>query len=73
MLLYERGDYMPPKIKTTQEDIILAAIHLTRNGGWDSVNARSLAKELGCSTQPIFRAFGSMEELKEMVYKRNGL
>ena len=31
------------------------------------MNARALAKELGCSVQPIFRAFESMEELKKAV------
>jgi AcrR family transcriptional regulator len=35
--------------------------------GMDAVNARSVAKELGGSTQPIFRLFSGMEELKLAV------
>lgn len=36
----------------------------------ESLNARDLAKELGCSLHPIFRSYKSMEELKKAVYKK---
>lgn len=58
---------MPPKIKMTEEAIIHAAIKLVQEQGIEKLNARSLAKELGCSVQPIFRVFSSMEELKKTV------
>ena len=32
--------------------------------GMENVNARSVAKALGCSTQPIFSYFSGMEDLK---------
>lgn len=32
--------------------------------GIDSLNARDLCKYIGCSTQPLFKNFGSMEGLK---------
>ena len=35
-----------------------------------ALNARALAHELGCSTQPLFREFASMAEIKQEVYKR---
>ena len=33
-------------------------------GGFSAVNARSVAKKLGCSTQPIYFSFKNMDELK---------
>lgn len=61
---------MPPKIKTTKEDILEAAFRQTREKGIEHVNARELAKALGCSTQPIFRAYENMEELKKALYQK---
>lgn len=61
---------MPPKIKITEEEIINMAMGIIRRSGVESLNARSLAKELGCSVHPIFRAFDSMEGLKTAVYEK---
>lgn len=55
---------MPPKPIICKDDITNAAIQLVRTGGMDSINARNLAKELGCSTKPLFRIYKNMEELK---------
>lgn len=55
---------MPPKIRFSKADILHAAFTITREQGLDSVNARAIARELGCSTQPIFRAFNTMDEIK---------
>ena len=54
---------MAPKIKTTREDIIRVALELVRKSGADSINARSIAAALDCSTQPVFSNFSSMKEL----------
>ena len=60
---------MPPKVKITKQDIINKAIEMVRANGTESINARNLASELGCSTQPIFSNFESMEELHtEIIY-----
>lgn len=61
---------MPPKVKTSREKIIDAGIELIRESGLDSLCARSLAKKLGTSTQPIFSNFDSMEELIEAITKK---
>lgn len=61
---------MPPKIKISEEEILEEAIMLIREKGFTSLNARDLAKRLGCSVHPIFRAFLSMDGLKEAVYQR---
>ncbi len=59
---------MPPKIKIFKENIIEAAFSLTREKGWEYINARSLALLLGCSTQPIFRVYKDMAELKRDLF-----
>ena len=58
---------MPPKVKTTKEDIIKAGIEIIRKEGEVSLNARSIASYLNCSTQPIFSNFSSMEELQKEI------
>ena len=59
---------MPPKVKITKSDIIQTSISLIRNLGYDALNTRNIAKELDCSTQPIFSNFASMEELEKEVF-----
>ena len=54
---------MPPKVKITKEEITAAALELLRQRGMDAINARAVAKELGCSTQPIFSNYSTMTEL----------
>lgn len=58
---------MAPKVKFTKTEIISAALELIRNHGSEALGSRSLAKALGCSTQPIFSNFVDMEELEEEV------
>ena len=58
---------MPPKVKITKDEIISAALELLRREGEATVNARSIAAALGCSTQPVFSNFASMEELQSAV------
>ena len=61
---------MPPKVKTTKDDIIKAAVEIVRKSGASALNARDIALQLGCSTQPIFSNFFSMEELRDAVILR---
>ena len=58
---------MPPKIKVTKQDILQTATELVRQNGESAINARSIAKALNCSTQPIFSNFASMEELRTIL------
>lgn len=59
---------MPPKQKITREMILEAGIQLARKNGIDNVNSRNVAKELSCSTQPVFSQFATMEELRKGVF-----
>ena len=43
---------------------------MLRTDGFSSVNARSVAKRLGCSTQPIYVCFKNMQELKSALTQR---
>lgn len=61
---------MPPKVKVTKDDIIRAAMQIVRREGADAINARMLAGELGCSTQPVFSNFATMEELRRVVIEQ---
>ena len=61
---------MPPRVKITKEDIVTAAVELARTSGAETVNARSVAAALNCSTQPVFSNFSNMEELRAAVIDR---
>ena len=61
---------MPPKIRITKDMIVDSAVELVRLGGVQSINARNVARQLGCSTQPIMYQFATMEELRQAAYDR---
>ena len=61
---------MPAAKKVSKDKIIDAAIEVLRDGGFSAINARSVARRLGCSTQPIYLSFQSMEELKAALTER---
>lgn len=61
---------MPPKIKITREMIIAAGFEQVRESGIESVNARTIAKRLQCSTQPVLYSFRTVEEIKRAVYEK---
>lgn len=60
---------MPPKAKITKTMITDAAFDIVREQGAQNLNARSIAKMLGCSTQPVLYYFEKIEDIKEAVYK----
>lgn len=55
---------MPPKAKITKEMILNTVLEITRETGFETVNARSIASKLQCSTRPIFTCYENMDELK---------
>ena len=59
---------MPPKSRITREMILDAAYTLAREQGIDSVNARSISQQLGCSTQPVLYYFKRVEDIRREVY-----
>lgn len=58
---------MPPKAKFTREEIIAAALKITREKGIEAVTARELGKTLESSARPVFTVFQNMEEVIQAV------
>ncbi len=60
---------MPPKYKFTKEQIVKAALDITRQSGIDAVTARAVAAKLDSSSKVIFSLFQNMEDLQKEVIK----
>ncbi len=58
---------MPPKFKFTEDEVIHAAVEITRRSGMQALTARALAAELGCSVKPIFGLFKNMGQVQQAV------
>lgn len=58
---------MPPKQRITREMILERSFAMFCQEGMAAVNARSVAKALNCSTQPIFSYFSGMDDLKNAL------
>ena len=59
---------MPPKTRVTREMILDAAVEVARQSGVESVNARTVAQRLHCSTQPVMYHFATIDSLKRAAY-----
>ena len=60
---------MPACRKINKDDIIRVCLDIVRKDGINGINARRVAKELNCSTQPIFYLYKNMDEIKDDLYK----
>ncbi len=60
---------MPALSNVTKEAIIKKAVVMINKKGWDSLNARDLAKELKISTKPLYRIYQNMDEIKKDIYE----
>ena len=61
---------MPPKPKITKEMIIDTAFEIARKTGAEYISARTVSKELHCSTQPVMYHFATIEKLKKAAYTK---
>ena len=61
---------MPPKTRVTEEKIIGAAIEVVRQSGFENINARTVSRQLHCSTQPVMYHFSTIENLKRAAYRQ---
>ena len=59
---------MPPKSRINGEMIIRAAVEVVRQKGYENVNARTVAGQLHCSTQPVMYHFATIDSLKRAAY-----
>ena len=56
---------MARKIIFNKNIILEKTYHFIKLNGIESMNARDLCKYIGCSTQPLFKNFESMDGLKK--------
>ena len=61
---------MPPRTRITRDMIVDAAVAVVRESGIGNVNARTVARQLRCSTQPVMYHFATIEALKRAAYAR---
>ena len=61
---------MPKSTTITQEIIIETAFEMVRKEGFTILSARNIAKQIGCSTQPIYCCYKNMEDLKAEICKK---
>lgn len=58
---------MPRKTQFTADDIVTTALGMVRKSGWAELSATAVAKQMGCSTMPIYSYFDNLEKLKDEV------
>lgn len=63
---------MPPKQKITIEMLLEHAFKIAEEQGIEAVTSRSVAKSVGCSVQPVFSHFPTMEELRQATFDYAG-
>ena len=61
---------MPKSTVITQEMIIETAFEIVRKEGFAVLSARNIAKQIGCSTQPIYWCYKNMNDLKAEICKK---
>lgn len=54
---------MPPSAKFSKEEIIAAALEITKESGFEAITARAIGVKLNSSARPIFTIFENMDEL----------
>ena len=61
---------MPRSYMFTKEQVLDAAIELTREKGFSAVSARSLGEQLGTTSRPIFSHFENMADVQKGITVR---
>ena len=60
---------MAAKPKITKETLLRHAYEIAVQDGIEAVTSRSVAKSAGCSVQPVFTHFPTMEDLRRETYR----
>ena len=61
---------MPPAKKITKDMILEAGFSIVRQEGLSRLNVRSIAKKIGCSTQPVMSHYPAMDSLKAEICQK---
>lgn len=59
---------MPPRQRITKEILLEHAFQIAESKGISAVTSRSVAKSAGCSIQPVFSQFPTMDELRQATF-----
>ena len=59
---------MPPKTRITKDMILNAAVEVAKQSGYETINARTVAERLHCSTQPVMYHFSTIDAMKRAAY-----
>ena len=60
---------MPRQPRFSKDDIVAAGLRIVNASGFEAVSARSLGKELGTSSSPMFTMFRDMNEVVDAIRK----
>ena len=60
---------MPRDFMFTKEEIVKAALDLTREKGFAAVSTRALGEKLGTTSRPVFSHFSNMSEVQQAIIK----
>lgn len=63
---------MPKQTSITKELVDRTAFELVRTEGMEALTARSIAEKAGCSTQPIYKIYRNLDELRDHVLRMIG-
>lgn len=69
VILLWRCIAIPAKTVFDKDTVAQAAFRIVERDGQSALNARSLAKEAGCSTQPIYLRYPDMSAVRKEVIK----
>lgn len=58
---------MPKKTHLSVNDFLKAAIDMVGKDGWNTLSITALAKQMGCSTMPVYSHFENLDTLKDHV------
>lgn len=61
---------MPKKTHLTVNDFLDTALDMVRKDGWKKLSITALAKQMGCSTMPVYSHFENLETLRDEVVKK---
>ena len=59
---------MPPKQKISRDRLLEHAFLIAEEQGITAVTSRSVAKSVGCSIQPVFSHFPTMDDLRKATF-----
>ncbi|MGD8780368.1 MAG: TetR/AcrR family transcriptional regulator [Ignavibacteria bacterium] len=61
---------MPSPVSFSKDRILDEAFNILRKEGLQELSVRKIARNLGCSTQPVYSTFGSMQKLQDEALKK---